>query len=160
MEAWSKMLKHSSEQRVRHCGELCLDVLKCERSYHWPSAYLRVWINAERFRQHSRRYSPPINHKRTEPTRHWVFHTKHITYFKRWKIQLNIDVVTITLHKLASPFLLTTVKGQCKVIKIQGRRRVWNGDREIALIMGERQVPIDNPFNQMGWKKILFKDFS
>ena len=26
--------------------------------------------------------------------------------------------------------------------------------------MGERQVPIDNPFNQMGWKKILFKDFS
>ena len=26
--------------------------------------------------------------------------------------------------------------------------------------MGGRQVSIDNPFNQMGWKKILFKDFT
>ena len=26
--------------------------------------------------------------------------------------------------------------------------------------MGEREVPTDNPFNQMSWKQILFKDFS
>ena len=30
----------------------------------------------------------------------------------------------------------------------------------ITLITGGREVPIDNPFNQIGWKKILFKDFS
>ena len=30
----------------------------------------------------------------------------------------------------------------------------------IALITGGREVPIDDPFNQIGWKKILFKDFS
>ena len=26
--------------------------------------------------------------------------------------------------------------------------------------MGEGEIPIDNPFKQMGWKKILFKDFN
>ena len=30
----------------------------------------------------------------------------------------------------------------------------------ITLITGGREVPIDNLFNQIGWKKILFKDFS
>ena len=59
VEAWSKMLKHSSEQKVRHCGELgrCLKMWEVLR---WPSAHLRVWINAERFRRHSRHYSPHI----------------------------------------------------------------------------------------------------
>ena len=28
------------------------------------------------------------------------------------------------------------------------------------LITGQRKVPIDNPFKQMGWKKIPLKDFS
>ena len=39
VEAWSRMLKYSSEQRVRHCGELCrclkmwqvLSLTKCSR---------------------------------------------------------------------------------------------------------------------------------
>ena len=44
--------------------------------------------------------------------------------------------------------------------KIKVSSSVWNGDRGIALITGEREVPIDNPFNQMGWKKVLSKDFS
>ena len=59
VEAWSKMLKQSSEQKVRHCGELgrCLKMWEVLR---WPSAHLRVWINAERFRRHSRHYSPHI----------------------------------------------------------------------------------------------------
>ena len=30
----------------------------------------------------------------------------------------------------------------------------------ITLITGGREVSINNPFNQIGWKKILFKDFS
>ena len=37
---------------------------------------------------------------------------------------------------------------------------VWNGDRGIALITGECEVPTDNPFNEMGWKNIILKDFS
>ena len=41
VEVWSRMLQHSSEQRVRHC----VDVWKCERSYNWPSAHVRMWIN-------------------------------------------------------------------------------------------------------------------
>ena len=31
-----------------------------------------------------------VNYTRTESTRDRVFHIKHITYFKRWRTQLNI----------------------------------------------------------------------
>ena len=77
------------------------------------------------------------------------------------KKQLYIDVVTITLSKSANPFLRDKRKrANVRWFKIKVSSCVWNGDQGIALITGEREVPIDNPFNQMGWKKILFKDFS
>ena len=56
VKAWSKMLKHPSEHRVRHCWEF-MNVWKCERSYQRPSASAHVWINTKRFRRHSRYYS-------------------------------------------------------------------------------------------------------
>ena len=67
-----------------------------------------VWINAVRFRRYNRHYSPHtklVNHTRMEPTRVRVFNTKHITYFKRRKDQLDIYVITITINKVANPFL-------------------------------------------------------
>ena len=56
VEAWSRVLKHSSKQRA-HIVENRVDVWKCERSYHRPSAQVRVWINVQRFRRHSRHSS-------------------------------------------------------------------------------------------------------
>ena len=77
------------------------------------------------------------------------------------KKQLYIAVVTITLSKSANPFLRDKRKrANLRWFKIKVSSCVWNGDQGIALITGEHEVPIDNPFNQMGWKKILFKDFS
>ena len=33
---------------------------------------------------------------------------------------------------------------------------MFETEGRIVFITGQREVPIDNPFNSMGWKKILF----
>ena len=48
---------------------------------------------------------------------------------------------------MANPFLRDIRKrANVRWFEIKGERSVRNGDREIALTTGQREVPIDNPF--------------
>ena len=101
--AWSKVLRHSSEQRVRHCGELCKwSLIKCSCTRVDKCRGVSLTYGAHEGRG---------------------FHPKHIAYFKRWK---------------KTNFIISL------------------SDRGRALITGEREVPIDNPWTRWAGKRFFY----
>ena len=59
------------------------------------------------------------------PTGDGVSHTKHTTLFQKMKNQLSMYVITITLSKVANPFLLDNRKrANVRLFEIKGQRSV------------------------------------
>ena len=66
-----------------------------------------------------------VNHTRTESMRNRVFHTTHISIY----------VITITLNKVASPFLHDNRKSaNVRYFEVIGRCRVCDGGRGITVL--------------------------
>lgn len=96
----------SGSMKIKHVNKTRFKICKF-------SHYLKICLNSSRYVTNSRKYTT-IKKKKTCFGRvfHRVFHTKHVTYFKRWKNQVDIYVITITLSKVANPlFFLSRKKG-------------------------------------------------
>ena len=117
LEAWSKMLKHSSEYRARHCWEFC----KCLKMWEVLSQTKcsRTRVDAERLSRHNRHYNLKTTHVRS-PRGIGSF---KITYFKRLKSQLHLCYHNNARQSGETFFAWQQKKGQCKVI--WNKRSAW-----------------------------------